>query len=128
MAGQTWPQIQLIVVDDQSTDESPDILRRLTATYPHMELLLWSRISETAGLSIGLAPAKGEFVIDLAADDLLEPERIARGVALFGKQRVPETGIQFSDAILISPDGKNSVATPTGSHTPPYRKVTCMST
>lgn len=106
VAGQTWPHIQLIVVDDHSTDHSQDILRRLTATYPHMELLLLEHnMGNCRAFNRGLARAKGEFIIDLSADDLLEPERIARGVALF-EAAGPETGIQFSDAILISQEGK----------------------
>ncbi len=105
VVNQSWPHVQLIVVDDHSTDQSPAILRNLLATYPQMELLL---LPENKGncyaFNRGLATATGDYVIDLAAHDLLEPGRVALGVEIL-EAAGPDTGIHFGDAIHISQDG-----------------------
>jgi glycosyltransferase involved in cell wall biosynthesis len=102
---QTYPSVQLIVVDDASTDDSAAIIREFIKVRTSIEFIA---LSENAGnchaFNRGLARAKGEFVIDLAADDVLLPQRIMRGVeelTRHGKQY----GVHFSDALLIDTAG-----------------------
>jgi glycosyltransferase involved in cell wall biosynthesis len=103
---QTWPNIQIIAVDDHSTDHSASVLQQLHARHPEIELLLLpENLGNCGAFNRGLALAKGDYIIDLAADDLLEPERIAVGVARL-EAEAKETGIHFSNAIIISQDGK----------------------
>jgi GT2 family glycosyltransferase len=52
----------------------------------------------------GLFLAKGEYIIDLAADDVLLPDRIAKGVRAL-KQAGPSYGVNFSDAEWIDESG-----------------------
>jgi len=103
---QTYASIQLIVVDDASTDSSPAIIIDLVAKYPFIEtLLLKENLGNCRAFNRGLALARGEFVIDLATDDVLMPERIAQQVDLF-LSLDNSYGVVFTDATYIDEKGR----------------------
>lgn len=99
--GQTWPNVQLIIVDDSSTDNSREVINKLLTEFPSVEFV---STKENEGnckaFNLGLKLAKGDFIIDLAADDVLLPDRIVKGVAALN-EKGPTYGVQFSDAELI---------------------------
>lgn len=103
---QTYPNVELIVVDDASTDDSPFIIREALKNYPTVPFLaLQENIGNCRAFNQGLKVARGQYIIDLAADDILLPERIAHGVEIFaqGPERV---GVHFGDAQLIDEKGE----------------------
>ncbi|KUN98523.1 glycosyltransferase family 2 protein [Streptomyces caeruleatus] len=77
-------QLEILVVDDGSTDGTPKELDRLAALYP--ELLRVFRQENSGGPSaprnLGLDHARGRFVFFLDADDHLGPEALERMVAM----------------------------------------------
>jgi glycosyltransferase involved in cell wall biosynthesis len=77
---QTHPQLQVIVVDDGSVDDSPAILERWARSRP-LTVIRQENRGQTAALNRGLAAADGDFIQYLDADDLLHPEKIAHQVA-----------------------------------------------
>jgi glycosyltransferase involved in cell wall biosynthesis len=77
---QTYPYIQLIVVDDCSQDGSAQKLSALHGERPFELLLLSENNGYCKAFNQGLALAKGELIIDLAGDDRLMPDRVALGV------------------------------------------------
>ena len=72
---QTWPDLEVIVVDDGSTDDSV----RIIETFAELDVILirQSNRGQTAALNVGLARATGDFVQYLDADDLIDPDKIA---------------------------------------------------
>lgn len=103
---QTYREIELIVVDDASTDRSVDIIRAFIAEHPGVVFIQQpANKGNCAAFNAGLARAHGEFIIDLATDDVLLPERIEAGVRAF-QQKDESWGVQFSDAVLIDESGK----------------------
>ena len=104
---QTYPNIQLIVVDDASQDHSADVIAGIVQQHPDITFL---RQRHNAGnckaFNCGLAQAKGELIIDLAADDILLPERIAKGIAFFEKADA-SVGVNFTDAAWIDEQGEH---------------------
>ncbi len=101
---QTHPDTELIIVDDASTDESQGVIRQWMESNPGATfLLLPSNLGNCRAFNTGLKKAKGTYVIDLSADDILLPQRVARGVELLESR--PEAGIQFSDAELVDEQG-----------------------
>ncbi len=71
---QTWPNLEVIVVDDGSTDDSVRIIE--TFAELGLTLIRQSNRGQTAALNVGLARATGDFVQYLDADDLLDPDKI----------------------------------------------------
>ncbi len=101
VAGQTYPNIELIIVDDGSTDDSIARIRAFLAGFPKATFIpLPTNRGVCAAFNEGFHQSKGKFIIDLAADDLMLPDRIARQVAVFG-QLDESWGVVFTDAGLI---------------------------
>lgn len=71
---QTWPNIEIIVIDNGSEDNSAAIARGFG---DRVTLLAGERPGAAAARNVGLAHAKGEFIQFLDADDLLDPDKIA---------------------------------------------------
>jgi glycosyltransferase involved in cell wall biosynthesis len=76
---QTWPRIELIVVDDGSEDESVREIERFKSR--NVQLIRQQNRGQTAALNVCLAHAKGEFIQYLDADDQISPTKIELQVA-----------------------------------------------
>lgn len=102
---QTYPNIQLIVVDDCSMDGSAATIERILQGRSSIPFLRRnSNTGNCRAFNEGLRMATGKYVIDLAADDILAVNRVEVGVALLESK--PEYGVQFSDAEIIDENGK----------------------
>ena len=76
---QTWPDVEVIAVDDGSCDASPSVLRRYAG--PRVRVMSQANRGASAARNAGLREAKGSFIQFLDADDLLTPAKIAGQVA-----------------------------------------------
>jgi glycosyltransferase involved in cell wall biosynthesis len=104
---QTHQNVQLIVVDNGSTDNSVEVIRQEIRNRPSIEFIaLQKNLGNCKAVNRALTLAKGEFLIDLAADDVLLPPRIETGVQVL-QQEGQEYGVHFSDAELISENGSH---------------------
>ena len=77
--GQTLDDLELLVIDDASSDATPDVLARFTdrrLTVLRNDALL----GLAASLNRGLDAAQGRYVARLDADDVAVPERLERQV------------------------------------------------
>jgi glycosyltransferase involved in cell wall biosynthesis len=72
--GQSWKHLEIIVVDDASTDGSRDV----AACYRDRGIVALDspRRGAAAARNTGLQRARGEFIQFLDADDVLDPEKI----------------------------------------------------
>jgi glycosyltransferase involved in cell wall biosynthesis len=106
---QTYPKIEIIVVDDASTDQTVSIINAMEVQGFHFKkILLKENLGYCKAFNVGLARARGEYIIDLAADDMLLPNRVARGVSALHSN---EAGVDFCDVYYI--DASSEV---TGTH------------
>ena len=80
--GQTHRPIEVVCVDDGSTDATRDVLARLQTQYAHLHVLHQPNGGAPRARNAGLAQAKGAYVQFLDADDELLPDKIARQVAI----------------------------------------------
>lgn len=77
--GQTWPSLEVIVVDDGSTDDTRDVARRFGDA--GVRVYTQENAGAAAARNRGLHRAEGELIQFLDADDLLDPEKILLQVA-----------------------------------------------
>jgi len=104
---QNYFSIQLIVVDDCSNDKSSAVIRKVIKERADVVFIANDENKGSCkSFNSALKVAKGEYLIDLAADDVLLPDRIAIGVAALEKAG-SEYGVQFTDAEIISENGSH---------------------
>ncbi|MDZ7647251.1 MAG: glycosyltransferase [Cytophagales bacterium] len=102
---QTYKDIELIVIDDGSTDGSPKIIKRWIASHPETTLLInATNLGYCKTFNKAYKISKGEYVIDLAADDILLPNRVEVGIKVFMKAG-QDYGVTFSDAEHVDEQG-----------------------
>lgn len=103
---QTHRNTELIVVDDGSMDNSAETIATLVKQHPQIRFFPLPRNGGYCrAFNKGLAHASGDFIIDLAADDVLLPYRIERGIAAFGG-RDTQYGVHFGDAWWVDEEGR----------------------
>lgn len=77
--GQSHGNVELIVIDDGSTDASPAVLSGLAAAHPdRVRLLHTDRVGPYPARNIGLGQVRGEFVAFLDADDWWLPATLEK--------------------------------------------------
>lgn len=72
---QTFTDFELVVVDDGSTDSTPEILAALAAKDPRVRIVRQANGGIVAALNAGLAVCRGEYVARMDADDIALPHR-----------------------------------------------------
>src|SRR4051794_26221602 len=83
---QHHPRVEVVVVDDGSTDGSPDIIR----SYGGDVLVeLKENAGQASAMNAGFARASGDIVCFLDADDLLYPSAAVAAVELLADPGVP---------------------------------------
>ncbi len=97
---QTYTAVELIIVDDGSTDNSREVITQFFDIKNTQILLLDKNAGNCTAFNKGLNLAKGKYIIDLAADDLLHPNRIAVGVEAL-ENSADDYGVTFCDVLLI---------------------------
>jgi len=103
---QTYKPIELIIVDDASTDGSIDIIQQWIKSHDEVPFIANpTNLGNCKAFNRGLALANGKYIIDLSGDDRLAVERVRRGVMVMEER--PEVGVQFSDAELIDEAGRH---------------------
>ncbi len=78
---QTYSRLEILVVDDGSTDATPAVVAAHCQDDPRVRLFGISNSGVGAARNHGIAEARGEWIAPLDADDCWHPEKIARQVA-----------------------------------------------
>jgi glycosyltransferase involved in cell wall biosynthesis len=75
--GQRYPDVELIVLDDGSTDETSDVIGRYSG---RLRAERQPRMGQAATLNKGWAMSTGAILGYLSADDYLDPDAVGRAV------------------------------------------------
>lgn len=96
---QTYDDVEVVVVDDGSTDSTPEI----ATDYRNVRYVRQHNQGLSAARNAGLAASTGEYVIFLDADDRLLPNAAADGMACFEAQ--PDACCVFGSHRRVDRDG-----------------------
>ena len=80
---QTYANIEIIVIDDGSSDQSADICDRFVEKDERVHVFHKENGGVSSARNIGLSVARGKFIIFVDADDWIEPDMV---YALWKKQ------------------------------------------
>ncbi len=101
---QTYPHIELIVIDDGSTDESKRLIEQFL---PDLTLLTHPggvNRGQSASINLGMTHASGEYVALLDSDDFWHPDKITAQVEFL--QQNPRYGLVYVNGHVVDGDGR----------------------
>lgn len=101
--GQTYPNLEVLVVDDGSTDQTLEVLVK-NAYLPRILYIYKPNGGTSSALNTGIARATGEYISWLSADDVFRPEKIAKQVAKMESES--SLGFIYSSFAVIDALGK----------------------
>lgn len=76
IVGQTFSDLEVVVVDDGSTDSTPEILASYSNKIPRLNILTTSNGGTSRARNLGISESKGEYVLFVDCDDILDPDAI----------------------------------------------------
>jgi glycosyltransferase involved in cell wall biosynthesis len=97
---QSYQRVEVIVVDDGSTDRSSEIAQQFPVRYirqPNRGL--------TASRNLGVCESRGSYIVFLDADDRLKPDAVETGLRVLAER--PECAMAVGDHLFISEDGSH---------------------
>ncbi|MDX6188491.1 glycosyltransferase [Flavobacterium sp. Fl-318] len=105
---QTYKNVELIIADDSSTDNSIETIKNWLKNHPDIKFIFnETNLGNTKTFNKALQFAKGKYIIDLAADDILLPNCIEKQVNTFLESEPKNIGIVYGNAELVTQDNKH---------------------
>jgi glycosyltransferase involved in cell wall biosynthesis len=104
---EAFDDLEVVVVDDGSTDATRARADAIAARDARVRVLSQSNAGAGAAISAGIRAARGEFLVQLGADDELLPQYAATVAGLIEAR--PDFDIYASNAFRLLPDGRRAV-------------------
>ena len=103
---QEWQNVEVIVVDDGSTDDSREIMRSYGQ---RIKAVVKENGGQASAFNAGFAASRGEIICLLDSDDVFYPGKVTRVMELY--QQHPDIGWLFHPLDYIAGDGTDYGAT-----------------
>ena len=100
---QTWGNIEIIAVDDESNDATRDVLAAYATREPRLRIVHKKNGGCASARNAGIAVANGDFIAVIDADDLWAPSYLDKHLARFAVE--PDLGVSFTPVRYISFEG-----------------------
>lgn len=100
---QTERNLELVIVDDGSTDRSPMLLQRWARRDNRIRVLRQPHLGLIEALNTGWMACRSELIARMDSDDVSRPRRIEEQLAVLHRQ--PEVGVVTCTAALVDENG-----------------------
>ncbi len=105
LQGQTYPQLEIVVVDDCSSDNTPEVVAQASHRQANIVAIRNTTNHGNAGsMAIAAQHATGDFVLVLSDDDELVPDAVAKYVNCWKHKPVD---LIYCDLAVIDTDGND---------------------
>ena len=94
----TYDKLEVIVVNDGSTDNSKEIIDKLNLRF-HFKAIHQGNAGPSTARNIGVKASSGEYILPLDADDKISEDYIEKAVSVLDAKK--EVGIVYCDAELF---------------------------
>ena len=102
---QTYRPVEIIISDDGSTDDTPEVIRALADKHPDIVRAVFNKkCGAGPAREAGRLLAKGEFIQYLDSDDLLFPKKFE--VQTGALRSRPDCGVAYGRTRLVAMDGR----------------------
>lgn len=102
---QTYANIEVLVVDDGSTDKTPEIVRKFADQDSRVVLLQQPNTGVAAARNSAIEKSKGEFIAPLDADDIWHPKKLERQIDCFA-QSGKTVGLVYTWSVFLDENGQ----------------------
>lgn len=101
VVNQSYPYLEVVIVDDGSTDKQKVIIFELIASDPRIRYIYQPNQGVSVARNNGFALAKGDFLAFLDADDVWLPDNLSEKLKKF---KTGDFGLVHSDGLIMSED------------------------
>ena len=101
---QTYPVIEVLVVDDGSQDRTPEIVEQIGKKDSRVQLLKQPNSGVAAARNLGIQKSRGEYIAPIDADDIWYPENIEKQVECM-LEGGEEVGVVYSWTVDLDEKG-----------------------
>jgi GT2 family glycosyltransferase len=92
----SYKDVEIIIVDDQSTDDSAEIAKNIANKHPQITFVTQTNGGPSKARNTGISLAKGQFILPLDSDDLIGPEYLKEAAAIL--ENNPEVKVVYAEA------------------------------
>lgn len=100
---QTYPNIEVLVVDDGSQDSTAQIVESFAQKNPNIILLQQSNKGVAAARNLAIEKSKGEYIAPIDADDIWFPEKLEKQMQVMLKSG-QSVGLVYAWSVYINED------------------------
>lgn len=100
----SYRPIEMIIVNDGSTDNSLEIAEQLAKEYKEISVINQPNSGVSVARNHGISEAKGEIILPLDGDDLISPNYIEESVNILTNR--PEVKVVYCDAVKFNKKGQ----------------------
>jgi glycosyltransferase involved in cell wall biosynthesis len=101
-----YPQIELLIVNDGSTDGSLELAKKLSEAHPSIQVLDQKNSGVAAARNHGIGVANGKYILPLDGDDLISTNYLSEAVKVLESR--PEVKVVYCHAVKFNEQGQKA--------------------